>query len=70
MTRHFVLFAFLAITGCFGGICESSCREKYYDCLDTGRTDDECAAMHANCVKSCDVDSGYVSPDQSASRNE
>lgn len=58
MTRLLLLLALSGVTAC-SGVCETACREKYDDCLDTGRTEEECAAMLANCVESCSAVESY-----------
>jgi hypothetical protein len=52
MTRLSVLLATLAFTGCID-ICPNSCQRQYDDCLDTGRSAEECDELLVNCEDSC-----------------
>ncbi len=52
MNRLLILLALLGATGCID-LCDSGCQRQYDDCLDTGRSQEECDAMLANCEASC-----------------
>jgi hypothetical protein len=61
MHRLAISIALIAATGCID-VCDSSCQQKYDDCLDTGRSEDECAEMLANCEASCSESPAWAGP--------
>ena len=52
MKRFSILLALVGVTGCID-LCAAGCQSQYDHCLETGRTDEECGAMLANCEDSC-----------------
>ncbi len=52
MTRLSILLASVAFTACID-TCPNSCQRQYQDCLDTGRSAEECDELLANCDDAC-----------------